>query len=1065
MKPTMKKVPVMLTTIALAGQLTLPAVAAVPLAPRTYEGSVNITEAFRDQKLQSWLLNAANLGGAGADGVLTEEERLAVTQLDLSGLGLTSLEGLGAFPNLQILNCSSNSLATLDVSQNPRLTQLSCASNRLTSLDLSANKDLEYLNCNFNRISALDLTGHGKLKALFCEMNQMDTLTLTGCTELKTLYCRNNNLEQLLLTDNTKLVFIETFDNRLTSIDVSMLPELTFLHIDHNRLTHLDMSHNTKLEGGGFVARNNFMEEIKLPNQPGLTVYLDDYEEQDPIEGHDRAAWFLDQECTIPAPAELEAAGQTLYSQRIANRYTIYFSANGGNGSLASVPAQWNAEVQLPQSTFQRYGHTFAGWNTQPKGDGTAYSDQASVRNLAGKNTDGDRITLYAQWNPNQYTIELNPNGGEGEVKTQSAVYGQTVTLTANPFTNGDKEFAGWATTPYGTVRYGNEAQVQSLTAEANGTVTLYAVWRTSVSELQKPYLADLDAAFQGYTQGDYTDQDWNALSKAYTDAVSAVQGSSETGAMDRIVKQAKADMAAVPTAQDRVEEVTGSWRSAHASALGYVSANSLTESNAKELEGLAQAALEDLAQDQLALRSSLTNEADRQQVVGQAAQQLQAQADSLMTLKQVAQWVESLGGLTTRPMVQVQEEHIADYQSALDRYNSLESAWKAYISPDLSHQLEARHQLAVEKRSESQAIQEKYDQLDKSAYSAEGQAALSSALNSGLNGIRAAGSVEEVRQAGTLAWNQMTQVPTIDQKPTVPPTGGGGSTGGGSTGGGSSSGGTQEPTESTITVTDTKTGTTALVSTTDDGKVTAQVTVPAGVTHGTLRIPCTGGTGTVAVRVLADGTRQVLPRSVYQDGALTVRVDGSCTLELVDGSKQFSDVTGKDWFADSVQFVASRELFSGVGGSKFAPTGTMTRSMLVTVLHRLEGSPAPASSGSFQDVPADAWYSDAANWAAEQNIAGGTANGRFDPDAPLTRETLAVMLYRCAGKPAVTGGSLDRFRDGAQTSDWAREAMEWACASGILTGSNGSLRPQANITRAEVATMLTRFVTNTTLA
>ncbi|WP_209343399.1 hypothetical protein [Flavonifractor sp. AGMB03687] len=206
MKPTMKKVPVMLTTIALAGQLTLPAVAATPLAPRSYEGSINITEAFRDQKLQSWLLNAANLGGAGADGVLTQEERMAVTQLDLSGLGLTSLEGLGAFPNLQSLNCS------------------------------------------------------------------------------------NNNLEQLLLTDNTKLVFIETFDNRLTSIDVSMLPELTFLHIDHNRLTHLDMSYNTKLEGGGFVARNNFMEEIKLPNQPGLTVYLDDYEEQDPIEGHDRAA-------------------------------------------------------------------------------------------------------------------------------------------------------------------------------------------------------------------------------------------------------------------------------------------------------------------------------------------------------------------------------------------------------------------------------------------------------------------------------------------------------------------------------------------------------------------------------------------------------------------------------------------------------------------------------------------------------------------------------------------------------------------------------------------------------
>ena len=132
----------------------------------------------------------------------------------------------------------------------------------------------------------------------------------------------------------------------------------------------------------------------------------------------------------------------------------------------------------------------------------------------------------------------------------------------------------------------------------------------------------------------------------------------------------------------------------------------------------------------------------------------------------------------------------------------------------------------------------------------------------------------------------------------------------------------------------------------------------------------------------------------------------------------------------------------------------------------RLEGSPAPASSGSFQDVPADAWYSDAANWAAEQGISSGTASGRFDPDTPLTRETLAVMLYRAAGSPAASGNGLDSFQDGKQTSSWAKEAMEWACASGILTGDgNGSLRPQADITRAEVATMLTRFVTNTTMA
>ena len=303
----------------------------------------------------------------------------------------------------------------------------------------------------------------------------------------------------------------------------------------------------------------------------------------------------------------------------------------------------------------------------------------------------------------------------------------------------------------------------------------------------------------------------------------------------------------------------------------------------------------------------------------------------------------------------------------------------------------------------------------------------------------------------------------------------GGGGTGGGAGGGASGGGGAVTPVPDlptppaetvTTTVTDEKTGTTAKVTTTADGKVTAQVTVPEHVNHAAIRIPCTGDTATVAVLVRADGTRQVLPRSVYRNGALTVRLDGSATIELVDGSKHFSDVAEGDWFADPIQFAASRELFSGVGGSSFAPRETMTRAMLVTVLHRLEGSPAVSGGTGFQDVPQDTWYSAAADWAAAQGITSGTASGRFSPDAPITREALALMLYRCAGSPASgSSGELAGFRDGAQISGWAAEAMEWACANGILTGDDtGHLRPQADSTRAEVAAMLTRFVALTTL-
>lgn len=100
MKPYIKKIPIVLTAAALVGQLSLPAAAIVAVQPRAFQGDVVIADVFRDQTLRSWLLNGNNLGGVGADGILTEEERQGVTELNLSGLGLTSLEGLEAFPNL-----------------------------------------------------------------------------------------------------------------------------------------------------------------------------------------------------------------------------------------------------------------------------------------------------------------------------------------------------------------------------------------------------------------------------------------------------------------------------------------------------------------------------------------------------------------------------------------------------------------------------------------------------------------------------------------------------------------------------------------------------------------------------------------------------------------------------------------------------------------------------------------------------------------------------------------------------------------------------------------------------
>lgn len=338
MKLYTRRMTAAMAALILAGQLTLPAAALGGSDTGLLSGDVEITQAFSDAKLIAWLKDARNLNGAGADGVLTLAERQAVTSLDLSGQGLTSLEGLEAFPNLETLNCSQNKLTELDLTQNPNLTRLYCTDNLLTELDVSKNPKLISLYCAYNRLTSLDVSGHGDLVALNCEMNLLTELDLSGCTSLLSLYCRNNLLKTLDLTDNTALEFIETFANQLTSIDVTHLSELNFLHIDHNKLTTLDMSGNLKLEGGGFVARNNMVETIKLPNSPQLTVYLDDYEEQDPIEGHDRAEWFLDREYQTPAPKELKAEGQTLYSRRVPISIPFTFLPTAARCAIPTRP-------------------------------------------------------------------------------------------------------------------------------------------------------------------------------------------------------------------------------------------------------------------------------------------------------------------------------------------------------------------------------------------------------------------------------------------------------------------------------------------------------------------------------------------------------------------------------------------------------------------------------------------------------------------------------------------------------------------------------------------------------
>ena len=357
----------------------------------------------------------------------------------------------------------------------------------------------------------------------------------------------------------------------------------------------------------------------------------------------------------------------------------------------------------------------------------------------------------------------------------------------------------------------------------------------------------------------------------------------------------------------------------------------------------------------------------------------------------------------------------------------------------------------------------------------------------------------------------------------TISPTASGGSSGGGSSSGGSSSGTTTEternpdgPTTTTVTrpngtVTETTTqpdgSTTEVVTRTDGSSTTtveqadgsssvttvdrngqaettveiptavvneaeaddAAVSLPmppvtdvevdreeahtitvdlSGAEQVAVEIPVENPTpGTVAVLVNPDGSEEVLRTCVTTDTGVLATLNSGDTIKIVDNSVDFVDVPNTHWASDYVDFAASRGLFSGTSANTFSPDTAMTRGMIVTVLSRFDN--VESTGGSV-------WYEAGRDWAMANGISDGTGMENV-----ITREQLALMLYRYAGSPAISG-NLNAYSDGSTVSSWAEEGMIWAVQNGLISGvGNGALDPQGSATRAQVATILRQYIAN----
>ena len=184
-----------------------------------------------------------------------------------------------------------------------------------------------------------------------------------------------------------------------------------------------------------------------------------------------------------------------------------------------------------------------------------------------------------------------------------------------------------------------------------------------------------------------------------------------------------------------------------------------------------------------------------------------------------------------------------------------------------------------------------------------------------------------------------------------------------------------------------------------------------------------------------------------------------ACAAEQPSG---FSDVSPDAWYADAVSWCRENGIMGGTSETAFSPNSPMTRAMLATVLHRAAGEPEAGRTTPFSDVSPDTWYTEAVAWAADQGLVTGYGNGRFGTDDPITREQLATILWRYAGSPATADGP--DFKDAADLSGYALPAVSWAAVQGIVTGLDGNrFAPRDNATRAQVAAILTRYLSQDT--
>lgn len=251
-----------------------------------------------------------------------------------------------------------------------------------------------------------------------------------------------------------------------------------------------------------------------------------------------------------------------------------------------------------------------------------------------------------------------------------------------------------------------------------------------------------------------------------------------------------------------------------------------------------------------------------------------------------------------------------------------------------------------------------------------------------------------------------------------------------------------------------------------DKTKAAAGDTVTLTVSgEGTLTVTDANGK-TVALTDLGSGKYTFKMPSAKVSVGFKTTADQPCDGGKDCPSAPFTDVDTAKWYHLSIDYVLTHKMMNGVSSRAFAPNANLTRGMLVQILYNLEGKPK-GTAANFSDVQADAWYAEAVGWAASSKVVTGYADGTFRPNAAVTREQAAAILYRYAQSKGIDvsvgeNTNILSYVDVQQTSEYAIPALQWAVGAGVLNGKNGGrLAPTGTATRAEIAAIMQRWCEN----